>query len=72
MTKNYETLPDLLTAQNVANYISISQRRVYELFQLPVERGGILCITIGTTKHVDKRELIKWLESKKPESEATQ
>lgn len=63
--KNFDTLPDMLTAQNVADYISISRRRVYELFQLPVERGGIPCIEIGTTKRVDKRDLIKWLESKK-------
>ncbi len=64
--KNFDTLPDLLTAQNVADYISISRRRVYELFQLPADCGGIPCIEIGTTKRVDKRDLIKWLESKKP------
>lgn len=64
--KNFDSLPDFLTAQNVADYISISRRRVYELFQLPADRGGIPCIEIGTTKRVDKRDLIKWLESKKP------
>lgn len=64
--KNFDALPDLLTAQHVADYISISRRRVYELFKLPVERGGIPCIEIGTTKRVDKQDLIKWLESKKP------
>ncbi|MNW57347.1 Helix-turn-helix domain protein [compost metagenome] len=64
--RNYESLSDLLTAQHVADYISISRRRVYELLHLPVERGGIPCIEIGTTKRVDKRDLIKWLASKKP------
>ncbi|MNW51879.1 Helix-turn-helix domain protein [compost metagenome] len=68
--KNFDVLPDLMTAQNVADYISISRRRVYELFHLPVESGGIPCIEIGTTKRVDKRDLVKWLESKKPVEEA--
>ena len=67
--KTYEDLPDLLTAQNIANYISISRRRVYELFQLPVEEGGIPCIEIGKSKRVDKRDLFKWLESKKPQQD---
>ncbi|MGG6309845.1 helix-turn-helix domain-containing protein [Paenibacillus macerans] len=64
--KNFDQLPDLLTAQNVADYISISRRRVYELFQLPVDRGGIPCIEIGATKRVYKHDLAKWLSSKKP------
>lgn len=72
MIKNYEELPDLLTAQYIADYISISRRRVYELFQLPVDRGGIPCIEIGTTKRVDKRDLTKWLESKKRVQEVSE
>ncbi|MNW45489.1 Helix-turn-helix domain protein [compost metagenome] len=65
---NYEALPDLLTAQHIADYLSISRRRVYELFQIPPDRGGIPCIEIGMSKRVDKRDLIKWIEMKKSDN----
>jgi predicted DNA-binding transcriptional regulator AlpA len=36
---NKDDLPQILTAQNIASYLGISRRRVYELFQLKAESG---------------------------------
>lgn len=57
-TKEYttwESLPDILTAKHISEFLDISRRRVYELFKVDVEHGGIPCFNIGTsTKRVDK------------------
>ncbi|WP_216831705.1 helix-turn-helix domain-containing protein [Alkalihalobacterium elongatum] len=63
MTKN--ELPNVLTAQNIAEYLKISRRRVYELFQLSEEAGGIRCFEIGLSKRVEKEDFVEWLESQK-------
>ena len=51
---NKDQLPDILTAQEIADYLKISRRRVYELFQLKESAGGIRCFEI-----VCQRELIR-------------
>lgn len=68
ITKKYftaETLPEILTAQNIADYLSISRRRVYELFQLKPNYGGIPNFEIGLSKRVDKNDFMAWIEAKK-------
>lgn len=60
-----QKLPQILTAQHIANYLGISRRRVYELFQLSEEAGGIKCFQIGTSKRVDREDFFKWIERKK-------
>lgn len=60
-----ETLPEMLTAQHIADYLGISRRRVYELFQVKPEAGGIVNFEIGLSKRVDKRDLINWIEIRK-------
>jgi DNA-binding transcriptional regulator LsrR (DeoR family) len=63
MTK--KELPEVLTAQDIADHLKISRRRIYELFQLSEEKGGIRCYEIGLTKRVDKVDFLAWLESLK-------
>lgn len=63
--KYIDDLPDILTAQNVADYLNISRKRVYELFQLKPEYGGIINFKIGFSKRVDKQDLIQWVNSQK-------
>lgn len=58
-------LPEVLTAQHIADYLGISRRRVYELFQLKREYGGIPNFDIGFSKRVEKADLVKWIEAKK-------
>ncbi|PFO04671.1 DNA-binding protein [Bacillus sp. AFS076308] len=62
---NEQTLPNILTAQHIANYLGISRRRVYELMQMSEEAGGIRCFTIGLSKRVDKDDFLQWIEMKK-------
>ena len=53
--RNKDELPDILTAQQIATYLGISRKKVYELFQLKDEAGGIPCFSIGASKRVMKR-----------------
>lgn len=62
-------LPDILTAQHIASFLQISRRRVYELFQLRSDNGGIINFDIGFSKRVDKKDFIFWMESKKRNKE---
>lgn len=60
-----DNLPDILTAQHIASFLQISRRRVYELFQLSSDYGGIVNFDIGLSKRVDKKDFILWIENKK-------
>lgn len=60
-----DDLPDILTAQQIADFLVISRRRVYELFQIKPEHGGIPNFEIGATKRVDKSDFVNWIESRK-------
>lgn len=63
----WDLLPDTLTANHIADYLQISRRRVYELFQLHTEQGGIPNFEIGISKRVDKSDFEKWIIQRKEE-----
>lgn len=63
--KHLEQLPDMLTAQHIATFLQISRRRVYELFQMKEDVGGIRNFDIGNSKRVDKEDFIRWIETQK-------
>ena len=65
--RHLDDMPDILTAQNIADYLGISRRRVYELFRMPVETGGIPNFDIGFSKRVEKKDFIRWIEARKQE-----
>lgn len=58
-------LPEVITAQNIADHLGISRRRVYELFQLKPASGGIPNFEIGLSKRVEKKDFIEWIDAKK-------
>lgn len=64
-----DELPEILTAQHIATYLGISRRRVYELFQLLPKAGGIPNFEIGTSKRVEKKDFLRWIEVKKQAKE---
>lgn len=63
--KTLDELPETLTAQDIADYLKISRRRVYELFQVHVDHGGIPNFEVGISKRVLKEDLVKWIISKR-------
>jgi predicted DNA-binding transcriptional regulator AlpA len=63
----WESLPDALTALHISQYLGISRRRVYELFQTHIQYGGIPNFEIGASKRVDKSDFKVWIEQRKAE-----
>jgi excisionase family DNA binding protein len=63
----WESLPDMLEAIHIAQLLGISRRRVYELFQLSVEHGGIPKFKIGATIRVEKLDFKQWIDQRKEE-----
>jgi excisionase family DNA binding protein len=60
-----DDLPEIITAQQIADYLQISRKTVYELLQINPEYGGIKNISIGASKRVEKVDFIDWLQLKK-------
>lgn len=66
----FESMPEVLTAQMIADYLHISRRRVYELFKIPPSHGGIPNYDIGISKRVDKPDFISWIEALKEKKQS--
>lgn len=64
---NKDALPEILTAQHISSFLGISRRRVYELFQLKQDNGGIPNFDIGASKRVERQDFFKWIEARKQE-----
>lgn len=64
---SWDELPDILTAQNIADYLHISRRRIYELFQINETSGGIPNLDIGASKRVKKETFKRWLAAREQE-----
>jgi excisionase family DNA binding protein len=60
-----DEFPNILTAQDIADYLRVGRKRVYELLQLSPRYGGIPAFSVGRSKRVDKREFAKWVEAQK-------
>lgn len=56
------SLPEILTAQDIADYLRISRRRVYELFQLQPGAGGIPNFSVGRSKRVVREDFGAWID----------
>lgn len=68
-THTMETLPEILTAQHISDFLGISRRRVYELFQIKAVAGGIPNFKIGFSKRVVKQDFLRWIKARKQEKE---
>jgi len=60
-------LPEILTAQHIATYLGISRGKIYTLFQVNPASGGIPNFAIGTSKRVEKKDFLAWIEARKGE-----
>ena len=59
------SLPEILTAQDIATFLRISRGSVYDLFKLSPEQGGIPNIAIGISKRVERADFVKWIQDQK-------
>lgn len=64
----FDELPDILSAQLIANYLGLSRSTVYSLLDVRPDSGGIPNFSIGNSRRVDKREFSVWLDQKKGEA----
>ncbi|MNC00655.1 hypothetical protein D3C75_479870 [compost metagenome] len=60
-----EEMPEVLTAQHIADYLGIARLTVYEQFNIPVERGGIPNFNIGKSRKTLKSDFILYLDKKR-------
>ena len=59
-------LPYILTPQDIADFLHISRKRVYELLDLSPEYGGIPSFRVGPRgRRVEKPDFIQWLAKRK-------
>ncbi|HIW33387.1 MAG TPA: helix-turn-helix domain-containing protein [Candidatus Paenibacillus intestinavium] len=58
-------LPKILTAQNIADYLQIGRKRVYELMQLSPNHGGIPTFNVGKSRRVELLDFETWLSQRK-------
>lgn len=56
-----DSLPKILTAEQIAQYLAISKKTVYEL----IKSGDIKGFCIGRTVRVEKSDFIQWIQDQK-------
>jgi len=61
----WEGLPEVLTAQHIADYEGISRQSVYELLRRNPVYGGLANYEIGTAKRVEKADYAAWRAARK-------
>lgn len=62
---NIEDLPQVLTAQHIADYLILARNTVYDLYKLPPERGGIPNFRVGNSRRVMKTDFISWINQQR-------
>ncbi|MBB6692340.1 helix-turn-helix domain-containing protein [Cohnella xylanilytica] len=60
----YDGTSELLTPQDIADYLQKSRRRVYDLLRLEPQFGGIPSFKVGSGRRVRRDDFLKWLESR--------
>ena len=58
-------LPHILTAQDIADFLRIGRKRVYELMNLSPHHGGIPTFSVGKSRRVEKADFLRWLAERK-------
>lgn len=56
-----EELPQVLTAQHIADYLHLARLTIYELYKLPPEHGGIPNFKVGKSRRTLKTDFINWI-----------
>jgi hypothetical protein len=62
-----DDMPQVITAKHIAAFLILARNTVYELYDTPVELGGIPNMRIGNSRRTLKKDFIEWIEFKKRE-----
>jgi excisionase family DNA binding protein len=60
-----DQLPEVLTAEDIAGYLRINVRRVYDNLNVRPHAGGIPNFKMGKQKRIHKQDFIAWMEGQK-------
>lgn len=60
-----EELPEVLTAQHIADYLGLARLTIYEQYKIPPSRGGIPNFNVGKSRRTLKRDFIDWLNKQR-------
>lgn len=60
-----DNLPDIMSPQQVADYVGINRGRVYLFCSISPEAGGIKSFTVGNSRKIEKKALLAWIEAQK-------
>lgn len=63
-----EDLPELMTPQEIADYMELDRWTVYQMMKIPRDKGGIPNFPLSDAKNASKRtvkrDFIHWIEQK--------
>lgn len=68
-TVTLEELPQVLTAQHIADYLILARNTVYDLYKLPPDRGGIPNFQVGKSRRVMKTDFIGWINKQRSQQD---
>lgn len=60
-----DSLPDVLVAQDIANFLHIGRNKAYEWLKKPVSEGGIKSFHNGRSVRCLKADFVVWLDEQK-------
>ena len=60
-----DEIPDVMVAQDIADYMHISRYKVYGLMKTSPEYGAIPCFGSGRSVRCMKADFVQWLELQK-------
>lgn len=64
-TKMFDELPDILTAQNIADHLHISRYTAYQFLKISPDHGGIKSFEVGKSVRCEKSDFAHWLKEQK-------
>lgn len=64
-TKEFDALPDVLVAEDIARYLRKSRYTVYEYLKISPEHGGIKSFEAGRSIRCMKSDFAQWLIDQK-------
>lgn len=60
-----DELPEVLTAQDIADFLRVNVRRVYDNLQLKPQAGGIPHVRLGKQMRIEKTDFVSWMDTQK-------